>query len=148
FVGLFILGLLSTGLASAASINVVATPVAPDSGASTPVTTGRLEYLPGFALTRAHRDFGGGAGASLSADGGTLTAVADIGVWFRLALRHDASGRLIGVAGGESGRLKDEHGQPLASKHVSDAESITRAADGSYYVTFERWHRLWRYRAA
>ena len=26
--------------------------------------------------------------------------------------------------------------------------SITRAADGSYYVTFEGWHRLWRYRTA
>jgi hypothetical protein len=74
--------------------------------------------------------------------------LADSGVWFRLALRHDATGRLTGAAGGDSGRLKDEHGKPLARKHVGDAESITRAADGSYYVTFERWHRLWRYQAA
>src|SRR5262249_8741065 len=80
--------------------------------------------------------------------GSTLTAVADIGAWFRLKLQHDASGRLTGVTGGESGRLKDEHGKPLTSKHVGDAESITRAADSSYYITFERWHRLWRYRAA
>ena len=116
----------------------------PDAG-STPFTTGRLEYLAGFALTSEAKDFGGLSGVSLSADGGTLTALADIGVWFRLALAHDATGRLIGVSGGESGRLKDEHGKPLTRKYVGDSESITRAADGSYYVTFEGWHRLWRY---
>ncbi|MGH6961115.1 MAG: esterase-like activity of phytase family protein, partial [Dongiaceae bacterium] len=139
---------MSIGPAAADSINVAATPVAPDSGASTPVTTGRLEYLAGFALTSDAQDFGGLSGASLSADGSTLTALADVGVWFRLNLRHDAGGRLIGITGGESGRLKDEHGKPLTSKYVGDAESITRAADGSYYVTFEGWHRLWRYKAA
>ncbi len=134
--------------AAADPIDVAATPVAPDSGDSTPFTAGQLEYLAGFALASESRDFGGLSGASLSADGSTLTAVADIGVWFRLALRHDAAGRLIAVAGGESGRLKDEHGKPLTSKYIGDAESITRGADGSYYVTFEGWHRLWRYKAA
>src|SRR5215470_2156655 len=142
-----ILSLLLVGPAAADSIDVVATPVVPD-GSSTPYRTGQLEYLAGFALTSDDKEFGGLSGMSLSADGGTLTAVADIGVWFRLTLRHDASGRLIGVAGSESGRLRDEHGKPLATKHVGDAESITRAADGSYYVTFESWHRLWRYKAA
>jgi hypothetical protein len=143
----FILGLLTIEPAAADSINVLATPVAPEVG-STPFMTGRLEYIAGFALTGEAKAFGGLSGMSLSADGGTLTALADTGVWFRLTLQHDAAGRLIGVAGGDSGRLKDEHGKPLASKYVGDAESITRAADGSYYVTFEGWHRLWRYRAA
>jgi hypothetical protein len=136
--------LLSTAPAAADSINVSATLVMPDSG-STPFTTGRLEYLSGFELTSDAKDFGGLSGGSLSADGTTLTALADIGVWFRLMLAHDAAGRLTGVSGGESGRLKDEHGKPLAKKYVGDSESITRAADGSYYVTFEGWHRLWRY---
>jgi hypothetical protein len=150
FIGLFILGLLSIGWAAADmvaadTIDVVATPVAPE-GASTPLTTGRLEYLAGFALTSDAKEFGGLSGASLSPDGATLTALADIGVWFRLALRHDASGRLIGVGGGESGRLKDEQGKALTTKFLGDSESITHAADGSYYVTFEGWHRLWRYK--
>jgi hypothetical protein len=139
-----ILGLLWIDSAAADSIDVVATPVMPDTG-STPFTTGQLEYLAGFSLTSHAKDFGGLSGVSLSADGSTLTALADIGVWFRLMLAHDATGRLIGVSGGESGRLKDEHGKPLTTKYVGDSESITRAADGSYYVTFEGWHRLWRY---
>jgi hypothetical protein len=147
-VAFFTFGLFSIGPAAADSINLTATPVVPEGDDSTPFTAGRLEYIAGFALTSDAKTFGGLSGAALSADGSTLTALADIGVWFRLALQHDASGRLIGVAGGESGRLKDEHGKPLATKYVGDAESITRAADGSYYVAFEGWHRLWRYRAA
>jgi hypothetical protein len=147
FIVAILFTLLSIASAAADSIDVVATPVVPDVG-STPITSGQLEYLTGFALTSEANTFGGLSGMSLSADGGTLTALADTGVWFRLTLQRDAAGQLTGVAGGESGRLKDEHGKPLATKYVGDAESITRAADGSYYVTFEGWHRLWRYRAA
>src|SRR5262245_37218822 len=131
--------------ARAEKSDVVATPVAPQD-VPTPFHIGRLEYLAGFVLTSDAREFGGLSGVSLSADGATLTALADIGVWFRLALAHDATGRLTGVSGGASGRLKDEQGKPLKSKYVGDAESVTRAADGSYYVTFEGWHRLWRYK--
>ena len=141
----FILGLLWIDSAAADSIDVVATPAMPDAD-STPLTSGRLEYLAGFVLTSESKTFGGLSGISLSADGGIATALADTGVWFRLKLQHDTTGRLNGVAGGDSGRLRDEHGKPLTSKHVGDAESITRAADGSYYVTFEGWHRLWRYK--
>jgi len=146
-IAVLILGLLWAGPAAADPIDVTATPVALEGEAPTPFAVGRLEYLAGFALTSDAREFGGLSGASLSADGATLTALADIGVWFRLALRHDANGRLVGVGGGESGRLKDEHGKPLTTKYVGDSESITRAADGCYYVTFEGWHRLWRYKS-
>jgi len=138
------MGLWWIGPAAADSVSIAAAPVAPESD-PTPYTTGQLEYLAGFSLTSDAKDFGGLSGASLSADGATLTALADIGIWFRLALAHDATGRLIGVSGGKSGRLEDEHGKPLTTKYVGDSESITRAADGSYYVTFEGWHRLWRY---
>jgi hypothetical protein len=144
YVAVLILSLLWVRSAAADIIDVVATPVVPDVG-STLFTTGHLEYVAGFSVTSDAKHFGGLSGASLSADGATLTALADIGVWFRLMLAHDATGRLIGVSGGESGRLKDVHGKPLTRKYVGDSESITRAADGSYYVTFEGWHRIWRY---
>jgi len=111
--------------AAADSVSIAAAPVAPESD-PTPYTTGQLEYLAGFALTSDAKDFGGLSGASLSADGGTLTALADIGVWFRLALAHDATGRLIGVSGGESGRLEDEHGKPLTTS-MSAIPSPSRA---------------------
>src|SRR5215470_7582324 len=140
------LSCLIVGSAAADSVDVVATPVMPDGG-STPFRTGQLEYLADFALTSEAKEFGGLSGASLSADGGTLNVLADTGVWFRLTLQHDASGRLTAVTGGESGRLKDEQGKPLTTKYIGDSESLTRAADGSYYVTFEGWHRLWRYKS-
>jgi hypothetical protein len=141
-----IVSLFIAGPAAADPFDVVATPVMPDAD-GTPFRTGQLEYLAGFALTSEAKEFGGLSGMSLSADGGTLTVLADTGVWFLLALQHDPSGRLTGVAGGESGRLKDEQGKPLATKYLGDSESLTRAADGSYYVTFEGWHRLWRYKS-
>jgi len=141
--GLFFL--LRLAPAAADTLDVTATPVMPEAG-SLPVTTGAIECLAGFALTSGSQSFGGLSGMMLSRDGGTLTALADTGTWFRLALRHDATGRLTGVAGGESGRLLDENGKPLKNKYVGDAESITRGADGSSYVTFEGWHRLWRYK--
>lgn len=92
----------------------------PDAG-PTPFINGRLECLAGFALTSESKTFGGLSGMSLSADGGIATVLADTGVWFRLQLQHDTTGRLTAVAGGDSGRLRDEHGKPLTSKHVGDA---------------------------
>jgi hypothetical protein len=41
--------------------------------------------------------------------------------------------------------LLDEAGKPVAGKEWSDAEEITRAADGQFFVSFERHHRIWRY---
>lgn len=144
-IGVLVLGLLSITPAAADSIDIMATPEMSDVGAVS-FATGRIEYLAGFELTSDAETFGGLSGMSLSADGSTLTALADTGTWFKLTLQHDASGRLKAASGGESGRLKDEQGKPLATKYLGDAESVTRGADGSYYVTFEGWHRLWRYK--
>jgi hypothetical protein len=140
-----LLHVIAPTAARAGKIDIAVTPLASED-VQTPFAIGQLEYLAGFALTSESKAFGGLSGMSLAADGSTLTTLADTGTWFRLALQHDASGRLVGVAGGENGRLKDEQGKPLKNKYVGDAESITRAADGSYYVTFEGWHRLWRYK--
>jgi hypothetical protein len=132
--------------AFAASVDITATPVTADG--SPQAINDELELLAGFDLTGSTTAWGGISGASIAPDGSVLTLVSDFGTWFRLPLQHDAMGRLTGVGAGTSGRLKDEHGDAIVSKGVGDAEALMRGADGSYYVSFEGWHRLWRYRPA
>jgi hypothetical protein len=140
--------LLATGSASGESIAVTATPVATADDAASRRINDELELVAAFELTGDSARWGGISGASIAPNGSILALVSDVGSWFRLTLQHDADGRLSGVATAESGRLKDEHGDAIASKGVGDAEALMRGADGSYYVSFESWHRLWRYRPA
>jgi hypothetical protein len=134
--------------AFAASVDVTATPATAATDAAPQAIHDHLELLAGFELTANSTLWGGISGASIAADGSVLTVISDFGSWFRLPLQHDATERLTGVGAGERGRLKDERGDPIASKGVGDAEALMRGADGSYYVSFEGWHRLWRYRPA
>lgn len=138
--------LLAAGPADAESINLTAEPVALESSSPDLLRIGQLEFWAGFELTSEDDKWGGLSGASITADGTTLTVVADVGRWYRLKLRHDRAGRLIDVAGGKSGRLRNEDGNPLSGRGSRDAEAIARAPDGSYYVAFEGWVRLWRYK--
>ncbi len=141
-----ILALLAAAPAAAEPIEITAMPLAPH--ADPPAATELLEYLGGFELSSGSGGWGGISGASVAPDGGVLTAVTDMGRWYRLRLRHDADGRLTGIEASDSGRLRDEDGKPLKGKGVGDAEGLAVAADGGFYVTFEGWHRLWRYRPA
>ena len=45
-----------------------------------------------------------------------------------------------------AGPLLDGAGHPLRRGHAGDAEAITRLADGTWLVGFERWHRIRAYR--
>jgi hypothetical protein len=143
-----ILCLLASAPASAASVDITATPVMVAGDSSPQAVNDQLELLAAFDLTGNTTSWGGISGASIAPDGGVLTVISDFGTWFRLPLRHDESGRVTAVGAGTSGRLKDEHGDAIASKGVGDAEALMRGADGSYYVSFEGWHRLWRYKPA
>jgi hypothetical protein len=141
-----ILCLSAAAPAFAASIDITATAVTADGSPQS--ISDELELLAGFDLTGNRTSWGGISGASIAPDGSVLTLISDFGTWFRLPLQHDAKGRLAGIGAGASGRLKDVHGDVIASKGVGDAEALMRGADGSYYVTLEGWHRLWRYRPA
>jgi hypothetical protein len=143
-----VLALLAAAPAAAESIEITATPLTPRGDLPAMAAADRLEYLAGFELSSGSDAWGGISGASITPDGGMLTVVGDTGRWFRLRLSHDADGRLTGIEGGDSGRLRDEEGKPLKGKAVGDAEGLAGAADGSFYVAFEGWHRLWRYRPA
>jgi len=105
----------------------------------------RLELLGGLELDNAAIGFGGFSGLHLD-DELRLTAVSDLARWMtaRLVLRDD--GRPSGLTDLRTGRLRDGSGQPLARGYGGDAEGLARLPDGSWLVSFERWHRLRAFR--
>lgn len=117
---------------------------------------GALDYVAGFVLmpaptllaTKPAAPWGGLSDMMLAPDGTALLSVADIGWWWRLTLTRDAQGRLTGVPTAEAAPLRDLVGAPLVKKFESDAESMTRLADGRWLVGFERDHRIWSYPGA
>jgi hypothetical protein len=145
--GLALLLGMAPSPAGSGPVEVGATPVPLNPGDPGQRRVGQLEYLAGFALSGDSPDWGGLSGMVLSPDGMTLTAIADVGFWYRLRLRLDATGRLIGIVDAEMGPLLDQNGKALDGKENGDAESLSRTADGSLYVTFEGRHRIWRYAA-
>jgi len=142
----FSLCLLASPTAFAESVDIVATPVTATD--SPHAIDDRLELIAEFALAGSTASWGGISGASVAPDGSVLTAISDSGTWFRLPLRHDSEGRLDGVAAATTGRLRDEHGDTITRKSAGDAEALMLGSDGSYYVSFEGRHRVWRYRPA
>lgn len=107
---------------------------------------GALEYLAGFELRAASKEWGRLSGAALDRRGEFLLTVSDRGMWVRLRLRHDEHGRLAGVDGeAELSPLLDRAGHPIADPAERDAEALTMVPDGGYLVAFQGEDRLWRY---
>ncbi len=103
-----------------------------------------LEPLGALALDTAGWGFGGLSALHLAPDL-TLTAISDLGRWWRapLLLRE---GRLTGIGAVQHGPLRDAAGQPLRRGPPGDAESLARLPDGDWLVGFERRHRIQRFR--
>lgn len=104
----------------------------------------RLELLGGLELDVGAIGFGGFSGLHLD-DELRLTAVSDLARWMtaRLVLRD---GKPAGLSDLRTGRLRDGTGQPLVRGYGGDAEGLARLPDGSWLVSFERWHRLRAFR--
>jgi len=105
---------------------------------------GALSYLGGFELRSGDSRFGGLSGLALASDGKVLYAISDRGYWLRGLLLHDSEGRLTAVAGWSIGRLLTPEGRPVSGS-LGDAEGLSAGPDGSFIVSFEAVHRLWRY---
>jgi hypothetical protein len=78
-------------------------------------------------------------------DGRSLTSISDVGGWFTATIDYGTDGNLAGLSGARIGSLRDLDGKPLANKEMADAEGMARLVDGSWLVSFERHHRIWRY---
>jgi hypothetical protein len=106
---------------------------------------GRLVWRGGIAMTSNSRGFGGWSDLVVSPDNQTLTSISDVGSWFTATIERDGEGNLTGLSKGTIGPLRDLNGQPLVRKSWSDAEGMARMSDGSWIVSFEGHHRIWRY---
>jgi hypothetical protein len=106
---------------------------------------GRLIWRGGISMTASPRGFGGWSDLHVSPDGRALTSISDEGAWFDAAIDYDAQGNLIGLSAARIGQLRGLDGKPIVSKAEADVEGMARLPDGSWLVSFERRHRLWRY---
>ncbi len=106
---------------------------------------GRLIWRGGVELTADSRNFGGWSDLHVSPDGKTLTVISDEGSWLTATVAYDAQGNLARLTGGQIGSLRGLDGKPLTDKALADAEGLARQPDGSWLVSFERRHRIWRY---
>jgi hypothetical protein len=106
---------------------------------------GRLIWRGGISMTANSSNFGGWSDLSVSPDGRTLASISDEGSWLTATVEYDSEANLVGLKNARIGSLRGPDGRPLAKKVESDAEGMARLPDGSWLVSFERHHRLWRY---
>ena len=105
---------------------------------------GSLTLVSAYELKSTDPRFGGLSGLALSADGRMLYAVSDRGYWLSAHMHHNAEGQLTALSAWEIAWLLTPEGS-VVSGWLTDAEALTRDRDGSFIVSFEQVHRLWRY---
>jgi len=109
-----------------------------------PDIPGLLRPLGGLVIDPKALGGGGFSGAHLAPDL-TLTLISDRGHWAEARLLLDGL-TPMGLHPLRHGPLRDEAGRPLPRGFTGDAEALTRRADGTWLVAFERRHRIRAYR--
>lgn len=87
------------------------------------------------------------SGLEVSDDGNEFWAIGDRGYWMSGRFERDGDA-IIGIEVKKIGALKGENGHPVSARRIgdwSDAEGLAMAADGRFWVSFERWAHVWRY---
>jgi len=114
-----------------------------NAGAAAP----HADYIGSFELTGSDAYFGGFSGLEFSADGTSFTTLSDKAALISGQVTRNAAGAIVAVdAAAPSRRLLDANGQPLIDPE-NDSEGLAEAPDGTFYVSFERAHRVAHYRA-
>jgi hypothetical protein len=106
---------------------------------------GKLIWRGGISMTANSANFGGWSDLEVSPDGRTLSSISDVGSWLTATVEYDSEGNLNGLKDGRIGSLRGLDGKPLVHKDRADAEGMALLPDGSWLVSFERFHRIWRY---
>ena len=113
------------------------------------LSAGELEWAGGIELKSDNKEFGGWSGLQVSADGSRLLAISDEAHWLSAAILYDEKGRLSGLGDGVIAPMLNLKGEPILKKPYGDAEGLaTTGSDptkGEAYVSFEHFHRVWRY---
>ncbi len=106
---------------------------------------GALTLMSAFQLDSKDRRFGGLSGLSFGSDG-KLYMISDRGHWLSAKTVSAPDGTLLDLVDWQIAPLLDQKKEPVTGID-SDAEALTRAHDGSFFVGFESRHRIWRYAA-
>ena len=106
---------------------------------------GKLIWRGGVSMSANSANFGGWSDLHVSPDGRTLTTISDTGSWLTATIDYDSRGNLAGLSRARIGPLRGLDGRPLTNKIEADAEAMAPLPDGSWLVSFERQHRIWRY---
>ena len=138
-------------LSETRAIAVTATPVDFDPSEPETIHFDRMRWIGGLVLKSNSPYFGGYSGLSLNRAGTHLFAISDTGTWLDADLTIK-DGRPAGLANAQVGPILDGKGAPLSGKRNQDAEGLAAqtpgADDGGYLISFERDHRMLRYRFA
>ena len=133
----------SRSSAAAGGFRVQLQPVELDLNDPQRVQFDRLKLLGAFQLRSSDARFGGLSGLAIGSDG-RFYAVSDRGFWLSAQIHLHANGRLADFT--------DWHIAPLLGPAktriktgLTDAEGLAQAPDGSFLVSFEHVHRIWRY---
>jgi hypothetical protein len=129
---------------AADAIAIRATPVVLDPRDDQRQTLDQLTYRGGLVLESTEPRFGGWSDLKVSADGSKMLAISDRGFWMDAGVVYDANGRLLSLANARIGNLIGPSGKEISGV-AADAEGLAVGPDGSYYVSFERRHRIWQY---
>ena len=98
---------------------------------------GRLIYRGGLVLTSNDAAFGGLSDLEVL-DNDRVLAISDAGQWFEGHLLLNDAGELAGLRDVRTALMRDETGQPFASKAAGDSEDMAQLPDGRFAVSFEQ----------
>ena len=135
----------STVTANVTQVEVQAKAVALDANNPTRTKVGELTYAGGLELHSTDASFGGLSGLVVSEDGMHFLAISDRGTWLAGTLAYSGP-KLSGVTGVSEAPILDWRGQELTFGN-NDSEGLA-FVDKEIYVSFERFHRIWRYSLA
>ena len=136
----------SSSSAAAGGFHVELHPIALDLEKPERVAFGRLKLVGAFHLRSSDSRFGGLSGLAIGKDG-RLYAVSDRGFWLSARMHLDRNSRLLNVTNWRIASLLTTTKRPVRNL-FTDAEGLAQGPDGSFFVSFEQSHRIWRYPAS
>ena len=105
---------------------------------------GRLTFVGGLEMVSRQQHFGAISGVDLAGD--TIWLVTDTGFWVRGTLQRAENGAPVGVSAATIGEITAKEGARFSNKWEADAEGIAIADNNDVYISFERDHRIARYK--
>lgn len=113
-------------------------------GSSAVIAQSGTTLISSFGWNGDDPHHGGWSAIEVSEDGTDFTALSDRGYIMTGRLIRDDSGRITEVDEGPILRLKGRDNQDLA-EDLGDSEGLAQDPAGHLFISFEGWHRFWRY---